>query len=164
MAAPKALFSALKPAVLEAPRHATLVDDHGIQIDRGQTVLIKSVLGDAALDPGAASREFEYLVSVPGDDGTTRAELVVPETWLRKKNTIATSDSVEFLSLSTLLARQRSAGGFLIPLFQRRYCWSEVGSVSFQHPTSNDLHQLRNPTRSYHYNPRYSGKRSGLPS
>ena len=67
-----------------------------------------------------------YLVSVVEDGATrnVRAELVVPESWLRPMGKLATSSSVEFVCLAELLRASTLTGGLLIPLFQRRYCWS----------------------------------------
>ena len=95
MAMATPLFAAYKPAVLEAPRHVTLVDDHGVKIQRGQNVTVKSVLGggggghDQAVDAAGHSErncendrdEVMYVVSVVEDGPvvSVRAELVVPE-------------------------------------------------------------------------------------
>jgi len=58
--------------------------------------------------------------------GQARTEVVVPEGWLRPEGTLATSTQCELICLGELLLVPSPDAGFQIPLFQRRYCWSEV--------------------------------------
>ena len=69
------------------------------------------------------------MKQVVGTQGTAQfsgaVELVVPEDWLRPKGTLATSQDAQFLPIAEVLRGAASKAGLLIPLFQRRYCWSE---------------------------------------
>ena len=120
----RALFKPLKMAVLEPPRHIQLADDTGRPIDRGSHVIIKSVL-----EPEAPGGEVRYTVKMNRGDAQMLKpvwwERVVPEGWLRGKGVLATSQSVDYTPLAPLLRRATTSGGLVIPLFQRRYCWSE---------------------------------------
>ena len=125
----RALFRVMKPAVLEHPRHAVLRDGSGTVVARGEQVPISAVLEPVA--PGGVVQYTVKLVKeVVGTQGTAAqrcsvAELVVPENWLRPKGTLATSQSADYLPIAEVLEAAARTTGLLIPLFQRRYCWSE---------------------------------------
>eukprot|EP01047_Picozoa_sp_COSAG01_P005399 COSAG01_NODE_184_length_22692_cov_155.762758_5_plen_223_part_00 len=118
------LYRIGKHCHLEPPRcHPPLLDQRGREIARGELALVKQVRTAAA--DGVA----RYLVAVFGVAGAKRAELEVPEGWLRPKGLLATSTDVKLTSVRTLFQGAASGaqghGLFQIPLFQRRYCWSE---------------------------------------
>lgn len=72
---------------------------------------------------------MKLVKQVVGAQGTAQfsgaVELVVPEDWLRSKGTLATSQDAQFLPIAEVLRGAAREAGLLIPLFQRRYCWSE---------------------------------------
>ena len=124
----RALFRMLKRAVLEHPRHATLKDSSGTLIARGEEVIIYAVLEPAA-PGGVVQYSVKRLGQVVGAQGTAgfqgADEFVVPEDWLRPKGTMATSQAAEYIPIVKVLQVATRSAGLQIPLFQRRYCWSE---------------------------------------
>lgn len=125
----RALFRVMKPAVLEHPRHAALRDGAGTVVARGEHVTITAVL-EPATPGGVVQYTVKLLKEVVGTQGTAAqrwsvAEFVVPENWLRPKGTLATSQSADYLPIAEVLEAAARTTGLLIPLFQRRYCWSE---------------------------------------
>lgn len=108
-------FSPLQSVIIEPPRHAAT----DVPVSRGQIVTVRSVL-----EPVDGEAQYRYRVLVETANGV-RSELVAPEGWLRARGTLATSTECASVSIGALLRDARENGGFYIPLFQRRYCWSE---------------------------------------
>ena len=108
---------------LEAPHHAGLVDDTGAPIVRGTHVAIARVLEPE--EPGGEARYEVKFQRVEGGRPAGWQTLVVPEGWMRKGGTLATSQNVDYTPIGPLLTKSAATGGLQIPLFQRRYCWTE---------------------------------------
>lgn len=117
--------STYKGCTLDAPHHVGLVDDMGAPIVRGTHVLVTRVL-----EPKEPGGEIRYAVKYQRADQVRTGDawqiLTVPEGWLRGKGTLATSQNVDYTAIGPLLAKSAATGGLQIPLFQRRYCWTEA--------------------------------------